>query len=107
VSDATQTETQAGTRTVADDDRGTAEGHRAGAFDIRSLIGFLIGSYGIVLVLMGLFGTSSDDLARAGGLNINLLAGVGMVVVAAAFLLWARWRPVVVPDDHEGTDSEA
>jgi hypothetical protein len=101
MSDATQTDTQVGTRTVADADR-RAQGHRAGAFDIRSLIGFLIGSYGVVLVLMGLFGTSGDDLARAGGLNINLLAGVGMVAVAAAFLLWARWRPVVVPDDHEG-----
>ena len=31
---------------------------RAGAFDIRTFIALLIGIYGLVLVLMGLFATS-------------------------------------------------
>src|SRR3954463_4429105 len=76
--------------------------HRAGAFDIRVFIASLIGIYGIVLVLVGLFGTSQTDIQKkADGLNINLLAGIGMVVVAALFLLWARLRPVVVPPHHE------
>ena len=30
-----------------------------------------------------------------------------MVVVAAGFLLWARLRPVVVPEDPEGSGSDA
>ena len=47
-------------------------------------------------------GTSETELDKADGLNINLLAGVGMVVVAAAFVAWARLRPVVVPEDVEG-----
>ncbi|HEX6877676.1 MAG TPA: hypothetical protein VF165_18605 [Nocardioidaceae bacterium] len=65
---------------------------------MRTFIALLIGLYGVVLVFTGLFGTSDSDLARAGGLNINLVAGMGMVAVAAAFLLWARLRPVVVPE---------
>lgn len=82
------------------------EVRRAGAFDIRTFIALLIGVYGAVLVPTGLFGTSDADLARAGGLNINVLAGVGMLVVAAAFLAWVRLRPVVVPE-QEQTDDRA
>jgi len=79
--------------------------HRAGAFDIRTFIASLIGIYGLVLVVSGLLHTSAADLKKSDGLNINLIAGIGMVVVAAAFLLWARLRPVVVPDRPHGQDS--
>ena len=75
--------------------------HRAGAFDIRTFIALLIGVYGVVLVVAGLVGSSETELDKADGLNINLLAGVGMVVVAAAFVAWARMRPVVVPEHVE------
>ena len=71
--------------------------HKAGAFDIRNFIGGLIGIYGLVLVIYGLIGSSDAQLAKSGGININLLAGLGMVLVAAGFFLWARLRPVVVP----------
>jgi len=73
--------------------------HQAGAFDIRVFIGSLLGIYGVVLLLTGLFGTSDADLAKAGGLNVNLWTGIGLLVAAALFVLWARLRPVVVPDD--------
>ena len=79
--------------------------HRAGAFDIRTFIASLIGIYGLVLVVSGLVHTSPADLEKSDGLNINLIAGIGMVVVAAAFLLWARLRPVVVPDHPHSQDS--
>jgi uncharacterized membrane protein len=92
------TQTQATTAQEAAEQR-----HRARVFDIRTFIALLIGLYGVVLVLTGLFATSEADLRRAGGLNINLSAGIGMVVVAAAFLLWARLRPVMVPD-ADGAD---
>jgi hypothetical protein len=67
--------------------------HKAGAFDIRTFIGALIGIYGVVLVVTGL--VSSD------GRTINLTAGVAMVIAAAAFLIWARVRPIVVPETTE------
>ena len=79
--------------------------HRAGAFDIRTFIASLIGIYGLVLVVSGLVHTSPADLEKSDGLNINLIAGIGMVVVAAAFLLWARLRPVVVPEHPHSQDS--
>jgi glucose uptake protein GlcU len=70
--------------------------HRAGAFDVRNVIAGLIGFYGVVLVLMGLFGTSADDRAKTGDFNANLWVGLAMLVFAAAFGLWSRLRPVVV-----------
>jgi hypothetical protein len=87
--------------------RDASEGatRQAGAFDIRTFIALLIGVYGVVLVVVGLVGTSEEELARAGGVNVNLWAGLGMLVFAACFLAWARLRPVVVPDrpeDDEG-----
>ena len=85
--------------------RGTSERRRqAGAFDIRIFIASLIGLYGVVLVVVGLVGTSEDELARAGGVNVNLWAGLGMLLFAAAFVAWARLRPVVVPDKSDNPD---
>lgn len=72
-----------------------------GLFDIRFIIGGLIGVYGIILTLLGLFHASDEELARGDGLNINLWAGLGMLVVGAGFIVWARLRPVIVPDDVE------
>lgn len=77
--------------------------HTAGAFDIRNLIGGLIGLYGVILTLLGLFNASDEELARGDGLNINLWAGLGMLVVGIVFITWARLRPVVVPPDPEST----
>jgi hypothetical protein len=74
---------------------------KAGAFDIRVFIGSLIGLYGVVLVLAGLFGNSDSQMAKTGNLNINLWAGLGMIVVAAFFFVWARLRPVIVPADPD------
>lgn len=74
--------------------------HTAGAFDIRNIIGGLIGLYGVILTLMGIFG--DKELDKTGGVNANLWAGLAMIAFAVCFLAWARLRPVVVPDDPEG-----
>ena len=70
---------------------------KAGLFDIRFVIGGLLGVYGVILILLGLFNATDEELARGDGLNINLWGGLGMLVVAIAFGVWARLRPVVVP----------
>jgi drug/metabolite transporter (DMT)-like permease len=75
--------------------------HRAKVFDIRIFIAALIGVSGVVLVLTGLFGTNEGDLAMAGGVNVNLLAGLGMLVFSGCFMAWARVRPVLVPERPE------
>lgn len=81
-----------------------------GGFDIRYVIGGLIGLYGVILTLLGLFHASDEELARGDGFNVNLWSGLGMLVAAAAFAAWARWRPLVVPVDdlpeHGGDPSQ-
>jgi drug/metabolite transporter (DMT)-like permease len=81
--------------------------HRAGAFDIRTFIAALLGIYGVVLLLVAIFGTSDADKARDGGVNINLWVGIGMAVAAALLQTWARLRPVIVPPEREDTSGEA
>ena len=71
--------------------------HTAGAFDIRNIIGGLIGLYGVILTLMGIFG--DKELDKTGGVNANLWTGLALLAFGGSFLLWARLRPVVVPDD--------
>ena len=68
----------------------------AGAYDVRIFIAGLIGFYGVVLVIMGFVGGSADDKTKTGGVNANLWAGLAMLVVAIAFAVWTRLRPVVV-----------
>ncbi|MFD3400144.1 hypothetical protein ACFWUU_05705 [Kribbella sp. NPDC058693] len=70
--------------------------HRAGPFDIRNVIGALIGFYGIVLIIVGLVADSAQDRLKTGGVNANLWAGLAMTVFAVSLLLWSRYRPVVV-----------
>lgn len=68
----------------------------AGAFDIRNVIGGLIGLYGVILTVMGLFGDEEGD--KTGDVNANLWAGLAMLLFAIGFALWARLRPVVVEE---------
>ena len=89
--------------------QGGGRKHTAGAYDVRTFIAGLIGLYGIVLVVMGLFFKSDDDLAKTEGVNANLWSGLVMVLVAIAFAVWARLRPVVVDEQavaeaREGMD---
>ena len=79
--------------------------HTAGAFDIRNIIGGLIGAYGVILTLMGIFG--DKELNKTGGVNANLWAGIVMLVMGAAFLIWARLRPVVVPEHETAASGQA
>ncbi|QWF82563.1 hypothetical protein [Amycolatopsis sp. CA-230715] len=73
---------------------------RAGAFDIRMIIALLVGVYGIVLTIMGIGFTTDADLAKAADVNINLWAGIGMLVFAALFVVWAKVRPLQVPEEE-------
>ena len=70
-------------------------------FDLRFIIAFLFGLYGVVLVVVGLGFTSADDLAKAEGININLWAGIAMVVISAAFAAWATLRPQFAKTDED------
>ncbi|GAA1579058.1 MULTISPECIES: hypothetical protein [Kribbella] len=75
-----------------------AEKKKAGAFDIRVVIALLVGIYGVVLTVLGLTGSQAET-DKAAGININLWGGIGMLVFAALFVLWARLRPIAVADE--------
>ncbi|AZA09520.1 hypothetical protein [Corynebacterium pseudopelargi] len=74
--------------------------HAAGAFDIRNFIGLLIGLYGIVLVICSFVldpGTNPDTGALKNSAD-NLYAGLAMLLVGVAFMLWAKMKPIVVDE---------
>lgn len=79
------------------DQAGTEEAPSAASqlFDLRTVIAVLFGVYGIVLTVMGAFFEDEAQLAKAGGIDINLWTGIAMLVLAALFYLWAVRRPLV------------
>ena len=79
----------------------------AGLTDLRYIIGGLLTVYGVILTLLGTFRATDEELARGDGLNINLWAGLGMLVVGLGFAAWARWRPLVVPPDAAASGERA
>ena len=79
---------------------------RAGAFDVRVLIGTLLGIYGVALTIYGLAFTSEADLAKVNGENLNLWTGICLIIASVIFIVWARVRPVLVPVEPED-DPEA
>jgi flagellar biosynthesis/type III secretory pathway M-ring protein FliF/YscJ len=83
-----------------------ARTRRAGAFDIRLIISLLTGVYGIVLTVMGIGFTDDAELAKAAGVNINLWAGIGLLIFTALMVLWALVRPIRVPVS-EGDEAPA
>src|SRR3954462_3192230 len=82
-----------------------SETHRAGLFDIRVIIGALMGVYGVILTILGFVGDHTDK-TKADRVNINLWAGLVMILAAIFFIGWARLRPIVVPDHVETDDDD-
>jgi hypothetical protein len=76
---------------------------RAGnLFDLRRIIGGLFALYGLILLALGV-GESEASISKAAGINVNLWTGLGMLVVAAVFLVWAFTRPLGT-EIAEGSD---
>ncbi|MEU0874742.1 hypothetical protein [Nocardia brasiliensis] len=75
-------------------------------FDIRTIVGALLGSYGVILVITGLVHNTAAEQAKTGGVNVNLWSGIGMAVVAVLFLAWAMLRPVAVPEQAPAAEIE-
>jgi hypothetical protein len=81
---------------VSGDRSGRGKVRKAGLFDIRTFIAALLGFDGIVILLMGLFGDQSTTTEAEPPININLWAGLGLVIAAILFETWKRLRPVKV-----------
>ena len=70
--------------------------HAAGLFDVRNIIGALLAIYGVVLLLVAIFGGTTRSAADND--SANLWMGVALLVAGAFFLVWARVRPIVVDE---------
>ncbi len=66
-------------------------------FDLRTVIAVLFLVYGVVLVVLGLVSDSPDELKKSAGIDINLWAGIAMIVVGGIFVAWALLRPLQPP----------
>jgi hypothetical protein len=86
------------------------EARAANLFDVRRLIGGLFAIYGVILTILGI-GASEAEKRKAAGINLNLWVGIGMLIVAALFLLWAFTRPLANElgegEDADGADADA
>ena len=74
---------------------------RRSAFDIRLIIALLLGVYGLVLTVIGLFFVTDEEIDKSAGVNINLWTGIAMLAVCGLFVLWAILRPLRVPAPQE------
>ena len=80
-------------------------------FDLRRIIGGLFIFYGVLLAVLGLF-DSQEEIDKAAGVNINLWAGLGMLVFGLLMIAWALIRPLAEelgseqPGGGAGDDAE-
>ena len=61
--------------------------------DVRKIIGGLLGVYGVILLLAGIFGSDADK-DKAAGVNVNLWVGLALLIACAVFWGWALNRPL-------------
>lgn len=83
-------------------------------FDIRNIIGALMGIYGLLLTIAGFapgLVVQHDNAVAAGntvdlyvGTDANWWVGLALLAVAAVFIAWAALRPVVVDVEPQGDD---
>jgi hypothetical protein len=78
---------------------------RTSAFDVRLIIALLLGVYGLVLTVLGLFFVTDKDIDKSAGVNVNLWTGLAMLVFCALFVLWAVLRPLKVPEQPPAEES--
>jgi hypothetical protein len=84
----------------------------ANLFDLRRIIGGVFVAWGVLLTILGLT-DSEAEANKAAGININLYAGIGMLIVGLIFLAWAFTRPLgtelreAEPDELAGSHRHA
>ena len=77
----------------------------ANRFDIRRIIGGVFILYSLILIALGIFG-SAHVKHKAAGINVDLWAGLGMLIFGALMIFWALYRPTVPePPETRGEGS--
>ncbi|WP_127841565.1 hypothetical protein [Actinomyces wuliandei] len=65
--------------------------------DIRAVIAAALGLISIFLLVCAGLAHEPADLARSGGVNANLWAGLALLAIAAGMGLWWFIRPAQAP----------
>ena len=80
----------------------------AGAFDIRNVIGTLIGIYGAALLFasFALDPGTNVDTGMPKNSAYDLYVGIGLLVVCAVFLIWAKIKPVSIDEPNDTASAE-
>jgi hypothetical protein len=77
----------------------------ANRFDIRRIIGGLFILYSLILIALGIFG-STHVKNKAAGINVDLWTGLAMLVFGALMVFWALARPTQPePEETRGEGS--
>lgn len=89
--------------------QGSQRSHTAGAFDIRNVIGALLGLYGLILLLSFLFLDPGVDAATgaANDSSYNLWTGVAMLIAAGVFFWWTKANPIKIDEAEASAGAEA
>ena len=91
--------------TGATDEEEILAARAANRFDIRRIIGGVFVLYSLILIALGIFG-SSHVKHKAAGINIDLWTGIGMLIFGALMIFWALTRPTVPePPETRGEGS--
>ncbi|MCT1818075.1 hypothetical protein [Corynebacterium propinquum] len=89
--------------------QGSQRSHTAGAFDIRNVIGALLGLYGLILLLSFFFLDPGVDAATgaAKDSSYNLWTGAAMLIAAGVFFWWTKANPIKIDEAEAGTEAAA
>ena len=83
-------------------------GSKASLFDIRNIIGALLGIYGVVLVIVSFAHLATPDLAKVStGSTPTCGSGSALLLFALFFMVWALLRPIVVDEEQLEEDKRA
>ncbi len=66
---------------------------RRAVTDIRSIIGGVLGTIALYLLICSAFLTGPEEMAKTGGVNANLWAGLGLLLVSVGMIGWQLVRP--------------
>jgi hypothetical protein len=88
------TDRPSGAPSAATDQDEIKAARAANRFDVRRIIGGLFVLYSLILIALGLFG-SSNIKHKAAGINVDLWTGLGMLIFGALMIFWALYRPTV------------
>lgn len=82
-------------------------------FDVRNIVGALLGIYGVVLTIAGFApgllrehdkGAGNNPVDLYVGTDANWWVGLGLIGVAIVFIGWALLRPVKVSETARGQE---